>query len=214
MVKRDASVAVIGAGDYIGSADRAPLRARRLRGVRGAPGRREAAGAHRRRSRPRADGASGAVSMHARRTTSRPSSARPTPTRRSRSASSTSAPTSTSRSSTRPSASSARCGRWPATRAFWPGARPRAPCSPHGRGSLFFTGATASLRAVDGLCRVRGGEGRSPGGRAEHGARARAEEHPRRAPRDRRRRRHRVRTRPHPRRAGARRRSPRSPRTS
>ena len=46
--------------------------------------------------------------------------------RRSRSASSTSAPTSTSPSWRRRSGSSARCGRWPATRASSPGGRRRA----------------------------------------------------------------------------------------
>ena len=46
--------------------------------------------------------------------------------RRSRSASSTSAPTSISRSSTPPSGCFARCGRWPAIRASWPAAKPRA----------------------------------------------------------------------------------------
>ena len=93
--------------------------------------------------------------------------------RRSRSASSTSAPTSTSRCSTRPSACSARSGRWPATAGFLAGREAARLMLPRGRGAIFFTGATASLRGGSATP-PSPRQGRPARGGAERGARARA----------------------------------------
>ena len=143
---RNATAAVIGAGDFIGAAI-----ARRFaaEGYIVFAGRRNgdkldaAEGARSRRRRPhrrplarRARG--GAGDRLPRRSRGR--------SRRWRSASSTSARTSIFRSSTPPRGCSARCGRWPASPASWPGARRRKQMLPRGTGSIFFTGATAGLR--------------------------------------------------------------------
>ena len=68
---------------------------------------------------------------------------------------------------------------------------------PRGRGCIFFTGATASLRGGIGYAAFAARQGRPARGRAERRARARAEEHPRRASGDRCRRRHRLGARAH-----------------
>ena len=61
---------------------------------------------------------------------------------------------------------------------------------PRGRGTILFTGATASVRGGSGYRGVRERQARAARAGAEHGARARARGHPRRACRDRRRDRH------------------------
>ena len=66
-----------------------------------------------------------------------------------------------------------------------------------GRGSLFFTGATASLRGGQGYAAFASAKAGLAHGGAKRRARARAPQHPRRAPRHRRRRRHRVGARAH-----------------
>ncbi len=63
---------------------------------------------------------------------------------------------------------------------------------PRGRGTILFTGATASVRGGVGLRGLRRRQARAARAGAEHGARAGAAGHPRRARRDRRRHRHRV----------------------
>ena len=63
---------------------------------------------------------------------------------------------------------------------------------PRGKGNIFFTGATASLARRQRLCRLCQREIRPARGGAGDGARARAKEHPRRASDHRRRRRHRM----------------------
>jgi NAD(P)-dependent dehydrogenase (short-subunit alcohol dehydrogenase family) len=63
---------------------------------------------------------------------------------------------------------------------------------PRGRGTIIFTGATASLARPRGFCRLRRRQACPARAGAEHGARTVAEGHPRRAPGDRRRDRHRV----------------------
>ena len=61
---------------------------------------------------------------------------------------------------------------------------------PRGRGTIIFTGATASVRGSAGLRRLRRRQARAARAGPEHGARARAAGHPRRARRHRRRDRH------------------------
>ena len=63
---------------------------------------------------------------------------------------------------------------------------------PRGRGTILFTGATASVRGGDGFAAFAGAKHAPARAGAEHGARARAAGHPRRAHRHRRRDRHRV----------------------
>src|SRR5580704_13133813 len=84
--------------------------------------------------------------MRARRKKSSLSSAKRTSTRHWKSASSISVPTSIFRFWTRPYACSARSGKWPATRASSPGREAAKLMLPRGKGNIFFTGATASLR--------------------------------------------------------------------
>ena len=122
--KRNATVAVIGAGDYIGSeiakkfaSEGFTVFAGRRNGDKLAPLVKEIEEPAAKFTRAR--------SMHARRKRSSPSLAMRTSTRRWRSASSTSAPTSTFRFSIRPSAYSARSGKWPAIPASWPDAKRR-----------------------------------------------------------------------------------------
>ena len=125
MTARNATAAVIGAGDFIGAAIARKFAAEgftvfagRRNGDKLAP---LIADIQKAGGRPSAD-----RSMRARKTTSPPFFRRPTARRHSRSASSTSAPTSTFRFWTRPRGSSARSGRWPATRASSPAAKPLA----------------------------------------------------------------------------------------
>ena len=63
---------------------------------------------------------------------------------------------------------------------------------PRGRGTILFTGATASVRGSAGLLGLLRRQARAARAGAEHGARARAAGHPRRPRGDRRRHRHRV----------------------
>ena len=77
--------------------------------------------------------------------------------------------------------------RLPDGRARWPRSM-----VPRGRGTILFTGATASVRGGVGLLRLRRRQARAARAGAEHGARAGAAGHPRRARRHRRRHRHRV----------------------
>ena len=63
---------------------------------------------------------------------------------------------------------------------------------PRGKGNIFFTGATASLARRQRLCRLRQRQIRLARGGASDGARTRPEEHPRRASDHRFRRRHRL----------------------
>ena len=70
---------------------------------------------------------------------------------RSRSASSTPDRTSTSHCWRQPRSCSSRPGNWPATAASWSDARLHAYMLPRGRGTIFFTGATASVRGGQGF---------------------------------------------------------------
>ena len=81
-----------------------------------------------------------------------------------------------------------RSGRWPASAASSSGREAARAMVARGRGTILFTGATAAVRGRRGLRGLRRREARAPGARAEHGARARAEGHPRGARDDRRRR--------------------------
>ncbi len=149
MPKRNATAAVIGAGDFIGSeiakkfaAEGFTVFAGRRNGDKLAPLVKdiEAAG-----------GEIHARSLDARKEEeSSPSSTTPTSMRRSRSASSMSAPTSISRFSTPPNACFGKCGRCLLFRLPC-GARGGAADAARGGGNIFFTGATASLRGGSGF---------------------------------------------------------------
>ena len=76
--------------------------------------------------------------------------------RRSRSRCSTSAPTSASTSPTPPSASTARSGRWRALAGFLMGREVAKAMLPRGRGTILFTGATASVRGSAGFAAFAG----------------------------------------------------------
>ena len=124
MQKKNATVAVIGAGDFIGgeiakkfASEGFTIFAGRRNGAKLEPLIKEieAAGGEIHAAR----------SMRGRRRRSPPSSTTPTSTRRWKSASSTSAPTSISRSWKPPSGCSGKCGRWPAIPASSPDAKRR-----------------------------------------------------------------------------------------